>query len=220
MNFAEAMTEFYARGFDYLSQDDAGRTRATRWLNQAHQELCEAYPWSFTRLVLPGVVVPASVWVILPRAILSVVGETTLSTVPSADPQDLAERFGDLTATGPAQYSYLTLDAPTTYGTGATLTTYPVDTSQTFTVTYLFTLVDYAADASASLLPPPRYHDLVVDMAVLRAYKDSDNFDAYNALAAIVDRRVGEMAAALLTPGLDRPPAIQAVRGGEAWSTY
>ena len=220
MNFADALTEVYARGFDYLSQDDAGRTRAVRWLNQAHQELCEAYPWSFMQQTLTGVNMPTSAWFVPPRAILNVVGESTLAPVPSADPQDLVDDFGDLTATGNAQYFYLLLNIAGGVAGGSTLTTYPVDTSQTFRVTYLFSPPDYDSDSSQDLMPPPRYHDLVVDMAVLKAYKDSDNFDAYSALSAIVDRRVGEMATALMTPGLDRPPAIQAVRGGEAWGTY
>lgn len=220
MNFADALTEFYARGFDYLSQDAAGRSRAIRWLNQAHQELCEAYPWSFMQTVSAGLTVPNSTWYVPPRAVLSMVGEATLQPIPSANPQDLVDSYGDLTATGDAQFYYLLLDITGGAAGGATLTTYPVDSSQTFRVTYLFSPPDYGETSSQDLMPPPRYHDLIVDMAVLRAYKDSDNFDAYNALAAIVDRRVGEMATALLTPGLDRPPAIQAVRGGEAWSTY
>lgn len=220
MNVADALTEFYARGFDYLSQDDAGRTRATRWLNQAHQELCESYPWSFMQITIGGVTAPTSTWFVPPRAVLNVIGETTLQPIPSANPQDLMDSYGDLTATGDAQFFYLLLDITGGVAGGATFTTYPVDTSQTFRITYLFSPPDYDSDSSHDLMPPPRYHDLVVDMAVLRAYKDSDNFDAYQALSAIVDRRVGEMATALMTPGLDRPPAIQAVRGGEAWSTY
>jgi hypothetical protein len=33
-------TEFWARGFDYLSEDAAGIARTDRWLNQSHFSIC------------------------------------------------------------------------------------------------------------------------------------------------------------------------------------
>src|SRR4051812_29562573 len=52
--FDDLQTELYARGFDYLNQDSAGRTRAKAWINAARAELDRMFLWPWREQTASG----------------------------------------------------------------------------------------------------------------------------------------------------------------------
>lgn len=196
MNFQALQTEFYGRGFDYLNQDTAGQTRAKRWLNQAYLELCDLHPWPFLHEDASGT---APLTITDLRAVLEVTDSTNDAKLRSIERSDLSDMFPDLPDSGSAEWYYL--DDPTT------LAVYPADTSSTFSVRYVKVPAELSGDTDEPVVPA-RFHDLIVDGAALRAYKDSDNFDAASFMRGEFERGVGQMVWALLVRTLDRPGSI------------
>lgn len=184
MNFETLQDEFYARGFDYLDQTAAGQARAKRWLNQAHQELCEIERWPFLKTTASG----AAPLTIADLGAVESVRDTAQSSASLEwkDLRGLAGSYGDLTTTGSPRWFYIDENVIRTYPVGGTLT-----------VTYWQVPADMSADADLPVVPT-RFHDLIVDMAVLRAYKDADNFVAAGALGQMVDQALDRMRLSLL----------------------
>jgi hypothetical protein len=176
MNFAELKEEFYARGTDYLSDDATGEARAERWLNQAYKEILAFQSWPFLESFAYGDDGAGFVEVPDLRKVL-LVGETAglnqpvTNVLEFADWKDLAREGEDMSAQGtPVTYSIQNTNVITAYPLGGTIR------------------VDYimrAPSLSGTATPifDEAYHDLIIDRAMVKAYKDSDNFDAAAALA-------------------------------------
>jgi hypothetical protein len=83
---------------------------------------------------------------------------------------------------------------------------YPVTVATNTTVYYLKVPADLSAGGDIAIIPT-RFHDLIVDGAVLRAYMDSDNFQEAEQLQQIMAAKLENMRSALLTtsplPDLD-----------------
>jgi hypothetical protein len=182
--FNDLQVELYARGYDYLNQDTAGRDRAKRWLNQSYLGLCDAYPWPFLETEVTAL---PPVTIVDLGAVLEVRDPTTVTKLTYWEHRDLTDLSEDLTTTGTPTYWYLE---------DTTLKVYPVGTDAV-TVRYRKVPVELAADGDP-LVVPCRFLDVVVNGAVVKAYLDSDNFDAAGALQQVVDRQVQDMAAALM----------------------
>lgn len=198
--FGETLTEFYARGFDYLNQDTAGQTRAKRWVNRAYLQLCEAFPWPF---VEDEVEDTAPLTLGDMRAVLSVVDSTNGAKLSYVETRSLTDFTTDTDLAGTPCHYWLD---------GNTVNLYPTSTTVEVKVRYL-TVPDELEDDTDVLVVPNRFTDLVVDGAVLRAYKDTDNFNAHNALKASYQDDLMGMAASLMVRNHSGPDLIVSAGG-------
>ena len=55
---------------------------------------------------------------------------------------------------------------------------------------------------------PERFQELIVDRAVLKGYRDLDNWEAYNAMRQEHERELLEMAASLMVRNHSNPTAM------------
>lgn len=162
MTLAEMRAEILARGFDYLTT-----ARANLMLNQAYQELAEIENWGFLETSTSGA---APLTISDLRTVLSVTDSTQNNRkVTYADRRDLVDSYGDLTTTGAARHYFVDNGVVRTYPVGGTLT-----------VRYVKVPADLTLDADVPLFPA-RWHYLIVEGAVRRAYQDSDQFEAAEA---------------------------------------
>jgi hypothetical protein len=185
MTFAELQTEFYARGFDYLNQDAAGRTRAKRWLNEGYlEDICADELWDFLRTTASGVAPLTVSDVDTVEVVWNATQDYVLSPTTAGD---IEFQGVDITTTGTAGYWYFT--------SSTTIAVYPTNTSDSIQVRYYKIPVELSADGDEPILPD-RWHSLLVDAAVVRAYWDSDNPELGQALEQRFLQRKGRMAAA------------------------
>lgn len=192
--FLELQTEFLARGYDYLGESTAGQTRAKRWLNIAYLQICEAFPWPFLETEQTGLApfdLPSM------RAILSVVDSVDQRKLDYIEYRELTDRTTDLSITGTPCHYWLDQN---------TLNTYPVGTQQV-TVRYLAVPDELVGDDDETLVPR-RFADLIVDGAVIRGLKDSDNYTEVAALQALYQADLMSMAASLMVRNHSGPDQI------------
>lgn len=189
-------TEVQARGFDYLTN-----SRIDRFINDAYVRLCNTALWPFRELTVSG----AAPLTIADLGVLASVVDTANGNNSLAwrDRRTLVDLYGDLATAGSPTYFYIE--------DGTTLRTYPV--GGTLTVRYWKRAVKLVNDGDVSIVPDD-YSDVLIDMAVRRAYIDSDNFAAANALKADVDERIGQMMVDLLVQQVHDDNYIE-VFGGE-----
>jgi hypothetical protein len=162
MTLEELLTEFYARGFDYLDDDGPGATRAKRWINQSYQEMCGMEDWPFLETSTTGT---APLTISDLGYIESVTNVSQDRSLNFIDRRTLVERYPDLTTAGSATYAYLT--------GGDTINTYPVG-SDTLRVRYLRVVNDLDESTDQPVIPA-KYQYAIIDYACGRAYMDSDN---------------------------------------------
>lgn len=184
MNLTELKTELYARGFDYLSEDAAGVVRAERWLNQAYREILNLQAWPFLVVTSTGTAGAGTISVPDLRKIIwvrdvSSSGTYPLQRVAVADlvNQDAAV----LTDTGTPESYYVE--------SGGQVKAYPV--GGTLEVRYVKRIEPLTGTDTP--LFDEEYHNIIVDRAVVKAYIDSDNFEAAAALKAEFDAGVLSM---------------------------
>jgi hypothetical protein len=168
-------TELLGRGTDYLSV-----SRANWFINAAHNELCEAYLWPFLETTATITVPSTSLTDV--RAVASVNDATTGAAINYADRRSLALSSTVFSTTGtPSVYFF----------EGENITTYPVAPGAV-TVRYFRSAQDLVADTD-QVIVPSRWKDLLMDGAMIRVYKDSDNFEEVAALRQEYDRQVHTM---------------------------
>ena len=195
-------TEFYARGYDYLNEDTAGRTRAKRWLNESYLELCERADWPFLEADISGVS-PLTITDL--RQVLSVYDNTQQIVIPGEDRRTLRDRHNDLTITGTATRWYLE---------GTIMKLYPVDSAASLRVRYVAIPAALSVDGDKPVIPNA-YQHLIVDGAVLRGMKDSDNYADIASLRQSYEADVGRMMANYLDQNLHGPGFIVSTTGPE-----
>lgn len=185
MTFSELASEFYARGFDYLNQDAAGRIRAKRWLNEAYlEDICADEPWDFLRATASGTAPLTVSDVDTIEAVWNDTQDYVLSETTAGD----VELAGvDISTAGTAAYWYFT--------SATTIAVYPTNTMDTLRVRYFKIPTELSADGDTPLLPA-RWHSLIVDAAVVRAYWDTDNPEMGQALEQRFLNRKAKMLAA------------------------
>lgn len=183
--FLNLQNELYARGYDHLNQNAAGRARAKRYINQAHQELCLEELWPF-RLATATGAAPLLI-ADLDRVLTVVDTANNRQRLFVASEEELSN--ADLTATGTPVYFYRSASLQ--------VSTWPV--GGTLSVRYFRVPNMLASDADTTLVPL-RYSDAIVDGAVRRAAKDRDNPDAVALAEAERQRALTLMRAQLLEP--------------------
>lgn len=193
MTLAEARSEFADRGFGYLST-----TRQNLLLNRAATDFNDLSAWPWLEITSTGTgTVPISDL----RDIISVLDLTNNQELEAIDVSDLPSvdpLYATTTGT-PANY-WLDND---------TVTPYP-SSSISLSVRYIRVPADLSNDDEEPAFPT-RYATTWIDLAVIRAYQDRDNFDAANALQAQVDRDIQRLQENLIWRTMDHPPQQRVV---------
>src|SRR3954471_4402598 len=125
MTYADLLTEFYARGFEYLNDGSTGATRAGRWINFAYKRICREEEWPWTYADASGAP-PLTISDL--RSVLSVTDSTNDNPLQRVDRRDLVEMYPDLPDTGTPEYFYR--DSQTS------IKVYPANTSISLSVRY------------------------------------------------------------------------------------
>lgn len=195
----ELRQEVYARGFDDLDNEE-GEPRVNRWINQSAREIYDYAPWPF----LEGTVSDTAPLVISQLGhVLSLADETAGRQIGYIDRAEIAAIDPDFNEEGAAT---------NWYREGDTIKVWPADEESTFLVRYVLAPEDLSEDAETPLVPAP-YQDLIVDGAVVRAYKNRDNFEAAQFVRQEWERGIKQMAHALLRPNYDNARSV--IRTGE-----
>ena len=171
MTFTQLLTEFYARGFDYLDDSGPGEVRAKRFINQSYQEICGMDDWPFLSVTTTGT---APLTISDLGVVESLTDTTNQRNIGFTDRRTLIESYPDLSLAGAPDYAYIT--------GGTTINTYPTDGS-VLSVRY-FRLVNDLDQGTDQPVIPAKYQYAIIDLACGRAYMDSDNPE----MAAIVRR--------------------------------
>lgn len=200
MDFAELVTEVGNRGFNDLVRDQEARVK--RWINDAHREICDLADWPFLGGTKEGTA-PLTIEDL--GHVLSISNLTSEATLIPVDRRQAVEWDPALDDTGAAEFWYRDGEE--------TVAVYPLDSSSTFRVRYAKAVADLAEDKDEPL-PPAPYHNLIVDGACVRAYRDRDNFAAAQFVRQEWERGIRGMEHALLKVNHDREKRI--VRTGRA----
>jgi hypothetical protein len=184
VTFAELKAELAARGFDYLDDDRQGLM-----VNRSRADLDDMYRWPYREAAVTGTV-PMIISDL--GDVQAVIDLTTMESLQHADYATLLNWYGDLSITGCPAYWYRG-----TPGGIPEVSTVPVAMGSVGVQYWRVTpdLVDPEDTPEA----PSRFHGLIVDIAVRRAYQDSDNHAAAAALATSISLDLNVMVASLLT---------------------
>lgn len=195
MNLESLVTEFKARGFDYLST-----SRATNYLNDGYLiDICETENWPFLRASTTGT---APITVADLRSVESVIDSTQDRKLIPLDQRQLTDSYDtDLSTTGSPVFYYQ--DAETV------LSVYPANTSDTILVRYW--KAPEALSGTETPVIPSRFHSVIIDYAVARAYEDSDDYELAQNARENADGRLAKMRESLLGWNRDLPSEVIAV---------
>lgn len=200
MNFGQLESELLSRGADYVADNDPLGVRLKRWVNQAYLELCESWSWPFLEIDATG---PAPLTIADMRAVLYVLSPTNQTKLTWVDQRDLTNWTADTSLPGTPSSYWLA---------GQTVNVYPAST-QTIAVRYLKVPAELVNTADEPVVPQ-RFHDLIVDGAMIRIYKDSDNYEALAQARQEHDRATLAMAASLMVRNHSEPDQITVTSGG------
>lgn len=180
MNLEDLRTELLARGFDYLSS-----SRAENYLNDAYLvDICEEEDWPFLEDVKEG---PAPLEIADLRAIEYVTNATQVTKLDPLLRSRITDDWNpDLTQVGTPSLYYVTK--------GTTVNVFPVSTDE---IAVRYWKVPTRLSGNATPLLPERFHSLIVDGAVARAYEDSDDYELAQAAKDRFDARLAKMAESL-----------------------
>jgi hypothetical protein len=201
MTLAELTTEFLARGFDYLST-----SRAESYLSDAYLvDVCDAEDWPFLEASKEG---PAP----LEIADLGHI-EEVLDTTQAVKLQPLRRAR----VTDGIDTEVGTVGTPWLYYVtgGDTVNVYQANTTDNLLVRYWKTPERLTSGATPII--PSRFHSLIVDGAVARAYEDSDDFELAQNAEEKFQRRLQKMREALLETQHDAPDDFIVVTDPEAF---
>lgn len=192
MTFEALQTELLARGFDYLGTTAAGQVRVKQFLNDAYlTDICDPYPWMFLEATTTGT---GTVTITDLRDVLYVLDTSRKRVLPSADIRDIAATAPDFESkTGSASAYYID---------GDTLKLFPVSPSTELSVRYIKVPPELDGPTDVPVLPA-RWHGLIVDFAVPKAYRDDDDFDEAVATEDYNFKRLGRMVEAEFSKNLD-----------------
>lgn len=194
MDFSTLQSEVFRRGFDYLSDAGTGLASAKRWINEAYHEINEAEDWPYLVVTSAGA---APLTITDARKVLSVVDTVQAVQLTGTTQRALLRVFASVATAGTAEWWW-----HDTAGTAVKI--YPTSVNN-ISVTYLKVPVDLSAGGDTPIVPA-RYHELIVNGAVRRAYEDSDNYEAAAGVQREIDAGINQMRIALLRPEPGRDP--------------
>jgi hypothetical protein len=188
MTFEQMVIEFKARGFANLG------SRTEQYLQDAYLlDICEGEDWGFLESTATGT---APLEIADLRTVEYVLdtsnGDEKLKPLLQARITD--DWSVDLTETGTPQLYYLTK--------GTTVNVFPV-AANTLQVNYW--RVPKELSGTEEPLMPKRWHSLIIDGAVSRAYESSDDWELGNAAETKFQTRLQQMRDSLLNQQHDAP---------------
>lgn len=204
MNLAAARQVFTDRGFDFLSTQTMDLM-----LNRARNEFEDYWPWPWLQATATG---PAPLTLTNLKHVRFVQGALN-NELWGSTPEELAQGGVDLTQAGTGAYWYLAGDTPDPVAGADTveLCTWPASTD-TLTVLYTSQSPELVQDTDAPLIPT-RYQLTWIDLAVVQAYMDSDNYAAATALQQTVLARLNSYVERYETRNRQNPQTMS-IRAG------
>lgn len=181
MTFKELIEEVSARGFEFIANDEEGEARIKRWINQAYREIIDYRAWGFLEGEKEG---KAPLTIADLKHVLSVVNVSNGERLTFATRAGLERWNPGLTEVGTATQWFLDGEDE--------LRVFPSDADSTIQVRYLLKPPDLKEDGDEPIFDAD-YHDLIVDAAVVRAYKNTDNFEAAGFVRQEFDRGMRNM---------------------------
>lgn len=191
MDLTALRTEFLARGFQDLEASGTN-TRKDVFLNRSYHEICEREAWPFLETTATGTS-PLTISDL--RAVLAVVDSTNKNILDPIDYRDILETDPGLLATGAAEFWYRT--SPTI------ITSYPPP-AVSLSVRYLKVPTDLSSGTDVPVIPT-RFQYLIIEGAMMYAYRDVDNYEASQNLSDVFEGGLLKMADSLLVTNLDSP---------------
>jgi hypothetical protein len=196
LDFTALQAEVFARGFDYLNDAGAGLTRVKRWINDAMHEVDTMEKWDYTYATSAGVAPLTIADVRLVEDVSLTVGGATLVGQSRALLEAVYGTLGTNTASTPV---FWYRSAPTV------VTDYPLNTSLSISVRYWKFGPDLSAGADVPLMPD-RFRQVIVEKAVAKAFRDSNDPGAANDCLAEAQRLIDAMRLELVPDYLIRAP--------------
>ncbi len=190
MQLSALRVEVQSRGFDYLPA-----ARINTWINYAYHDVCHRQAWPFLETTTSGT---APITISDFGHALSVVDTTGNGPLQWEDMRTILEFDPSLSATGSPELWYLN---------GSALTVYPASTTNTISVRYLKVPTDLSADTDTPILPS-RFHYILVEGALVKAYKDDDEEQGAQAATGEFELGLLRMQAELLVPNFDSAATI------------
>ena len=176
MNLEELRTEFLARGFHYLPS-----SRADSYIDSAYRlDICEDEPWFFLEATATGT---APLTISDLRTIEYVIDLTNVEKLQPLLQARITDDWNpDLTETGTPSLYYVTK--------GTTVNVFPVAADE---IQVNYWKVPPKLTGTDEPLLPERWHSLIVDGAVARAYSESDDYELAQAARSEFEARLQQM---------------------------
>ncbi len=198
MNLTAAIAELQARGCT------ANDTRCTIFLNDAKNDFESFYDWPWLEATATGTA-PLSISDL--KNILYVVDTTQDRVLFGTTANEIImQQTTDIDQTGPPVQWWLN-------GTYI-LEVFPKNTTNTLSVRYTSFTSELAGTDTPTL--PPRYHNIWIDLAMVRAYNDADQLDAAQALQTRAYARLGQLVTQYEVRNRQHNPE-QYITGGGDW---
>jgi hypothetical protein len=160
VNLEALVIEFKARGFTHVG------SRAENYVNDAYiLDICEAADWPFLEATTEGKAPLEITSLSAVRYVIDVTQEVKL--VPLKQDRITDDYSVNLAELGSPSFYYLEA--------GDTVKVYPANTTDTIQVAYWKTASRLTGTETP--LIPERFHSLIVDGAVARAYENSDDYE-------------------------------------------
>ena len=188
MNFQDLKSEVARRGFDYLSDAALGR-----YVNDGYLlDICETEDWRWLQATQTG---PLPMTIEDLRSVLYVVNRTSLTKLVPLREAAITDMDINLLTVGEPIYFYLP-DSNVVSG-------FPVSVTEDFQVAYVRTPPILTGTDVPEV--PERFHTLICDAAVARAYEDDDEWDNAAVATERFQTRLERMRETYLAQQHDRP---------------
>lgn len=188
MNLGDLRTALQARGFNHLST-----TEIDRCLNYAYSvDICEAEDWPFLETTATG---SSPLTISDLRAVESVIDTTNDVKLIPLDRRTITDFDVDLARAGAPTNYYVT--------SGTIVNVYPANTVS-LSVRYWEVPTALSSESDTPVIPT-RFHPVIVDAAVMRAYELADEYVAQQAAFTAFQGRLEQMRFSLLEQQHDRP---------------
>lgn len=174
--------------------------KALQYLNDAYLvDILEAEDWPFLTELVSGT---APMELTSMRSVEYVIDETEERKLTAIDRRNLTDDFTvNLTTPGPPLFYFMVGESE--------LDVFPTNTTDILNVRYYKTV----PRLTGAVIPvlPERFHSLIIDGAVARAYEDSDDYELAQNANTKFQERLQKMTAALMEKLRDGPDEYVAV---------
>lgn len=191
MNFSELKQEIQDRGFDFLSD-----ARLGTFVNRAYQRVNESRPWPYLETSLTSQNAPITFTDL--RQVLYVIDTTNKHVLRGEDQRIIRQFDPDLEVSGNPEFYYLE---------GDVMKVWPPNASTNLDIRYVKVPTDLTGTDEPVF--PSRFHYMIVEGALVIAYRDTDNLEAAENHEARFQYELLEMSDSLLSRQLSGHQFVQ-----------